>query len=200
MSLFSRLREKHTMKFATATHATFATQALEGERTVADVATVAVAILPRVIAEPVPMADFGSDETPILSCWWRVHYVDRDPVEVTCCPEATLSDILDLRPDAIAAEPFIPIIVEPSAPTEEELQTTEARADPDDDRRTCSQCANLIVRRCLAARRGEIIASSNYEPIRDLLRRCEGYVPRADDPDRRHGRERWPALLRKEDE
>jgi hypothetical protein len=63
-----------------------------------------------------------------------------------------------------------------------------------DDRRTCYQCTNLIDRRCTAAKRGEILASRNYEPIRDLLRRCEGYSPGADDPDRRHGRERWPGL------
>lgn len=63
-----------------------------------------------------------------------------------------------------------------------------------DDRRTCGQCANLIARRCVAARRGEIVASRDYEPIRDLPRRCEGYAPGADDPDRRHGHERWPGL------
>jgi hypothetical protein len=45
-----------------------------------------------------------------------------------------------------------------------------------DDRRTCEQCANLIARRCQAAKRGEIVASRNYEPIRDLPRRCEGYA------------------------
>lgn len=62
-----------------------------------------------------------------------------------------------------------------------------------DDRRTCNQCANLIARRCQAAKRDEIVASRNYEPIHDLPRRCEGYAPGADDPDRRHGCERWPA-------
>ena len=60
-----------------------------------------------------------------------------------------------------------------------------------DDRRTCNQCSNLIARRCQAAKRGEIVASRNYEPIRELPRRCEGYAPGAADPDRRHGRERW---------
>ena len=65
----------------------------------------------------------------------------------------------------------------------------------DDDRRRCAQCANLIAGGlCLAARRGEITASRNYAPIRDLPRRCEGYAPGADDPDRRPGRERWSEL------
>ena len=63
-----------------------------------------------------------------------------------------------------------------------------------DDRRTYDQCANLIARRCQAAKRGEIVASRNYEPIRDLPRRCEGYAPGAADTDRRPGRERWPGL------
>lgn len=69
-----------------------------------------------------------------------------------------------------------------------------------DDRRSCDQCANLIARRCQAATRGEIVASRNYEPIHDLPRRCEGYAPGVDDPDRRHGRERWPRLIQKGDE
>jgi hypothetical protein len=65
----------------------------------------------------------------------------------------------------------------------------------DDDRRRCGQCANLTGRGlCLAARRAEIVASRNYEPVRDIPRRCEGYAPGPDDPDRRPGRERWPGL------
>lgn len=70
-----------------------------------------------------------------------------------------------------------------------------------DDRRSCDQCTNLTVRgRCLAAWRGEIVANRDYEPVRDLPRRCEGYLPGADDPDRRTGWERWPELIRKGDE
>jgi hypothetical protein len=94
-------------------------------------------------------------------------------------PEATHADILERHPDAVAAE--LP------------------KPDPfPDDRRTCDQCANLIAGQCQAAKRGEIIgASRNYEPIRDLPRRCEGYAPGADDPDRRHGLERWPGLIQK---
>lgn len=72
------------------------------------------------------------------------------------------------------------------------------RPDPNpDDRRTCGQCTNLIARRCQAAKRGEIVASRNFEPIRDLPQRCEGYAPGAADPDQRHGRERWPGLFQK---
>lgn len=70
-----------------------------------------------------------------------------------------------------------------------------------DDRRRCGQCLNLTGRGlCLAAGRGEIVANREYEPVRDLLRRCEGRLPGADAPDRRTGRERWPGLIQKGDE
>lgn len=75
------------------------------------------------------------------------------------------------------------------------------RPDPFDDRRRCDQCLNLTGRGlCLAARRGEIVANRDYEPVLDLLRRCEGYMPGGDDPDRRTGRERWPDLIERGDE
>lgn len=67
-----------------------------------------------------------------------------------------------------------------------------------DDRRTCDQCANLEGRRCLAAWRCEIVAKRDYEPVRDIPRRCEGYMPGADDPDTRPGRERWPHLTERD--
>lgn len=55
-----------------------------------------------------------------------------------------------------------------------ESNTPEPEGFPD-DRRTCDQCANLEGRRCLAAWRGEIVASRDYDPVRDILRRCEGF-------------------------
>lgn len=74
----------------------------------------------------------------------------------------------------------------------------ESAAVGDDDRRACEQCTNLTGRGlCLAARRGEVVASRSYEPIRDLPRRCEGYMPGVDDADRRPGLERWPGLIQK---
>ena len=67
----------------------------------------------------------------------------------------------------------------------------------EDDRRRCEQCKNLTGRHCQAAKRGEIVASRNYEPIPDMLKRCEGYAPGTQDLDRRHGRERWTWLIQK---
>ena len=74
-----------------------------------------------------------------------------------------------------------------------------ARPLPDDyDRRHCAQCTNLTPGgRCLAARRGVINASRTYHPINHLPRRCEGYAPGPDDPDRRPGHQRWPGLIQK---
>ena len=238
MSLLSRLREKQAGKVATATPATFATQAGGERRTVASVATVTVAKSPQ--GQTASPAKVGAGDTATVSRWWLIHYPDRDSVEVACCPEATHADILERHPDAVAAEPFTPTI-RPLAPMTASDETVirawlalieetdpaiiaevigrcqqdadardyftgraaadnlqKNRADAaNDDRRTCDQCANLIARRCQAAKRGEIVASRSYEPIRDLPRRCEGYAPGADDPDRRHGRERWPGLIQK---
>ncbi len=61
-----------------------------------------------------------------------------------------------------------------------ESETPESETFPD-DRRTCDQCANLDGRRCLAAWRGEVAANRDYEPVRDIPRRCEGYAPKADE-------------------
>ena len=64
-----------------------------------------------------------------------------------------------------------------------------------DDRQHCADCANLShAGRCLAAWRGEILAGNHYKPIDDLPRRCNGYAPKANDPDQRTGAERWPGL------
>jgi|GEM_PF-1148535 len=63
-----------------------------------------------------------------------------------------------------------------------------------DDRRHCAECANLSAGRCLAAWRGEIKAAKLYKPQDDLPRRCEGYAPKANDPDQRTGKQRWPTL------
>ena len=48
-----------------------------------------------------------------------------------------------------------------------------------DDRRSCSECANLERSgRCTAARAGQIVgAAENMEPVRTVLQRCEGFVP-----------------------
>lgn len=247
MTLSALIRKRDTGNLATAIPAISATQPKGEAETVARIATVAVANpkeektapLPKVGAgDTAPPAKVSPGDTATASRWWLIHYPDRDPVEVACCPEATHADILERHPDAVAAEPFTPTIRQPSAPLTASEETAirewlalieetdpatiaevigQCQRDADardyftrraaaelpkpdpfpDDRRTCDQCANLIARRCQAAKRGEIVASRNYEPIRDLPRRCEGYAPGAADTDRRPGRERWPGLIQK---
>lgn len=64
-----------------------------------------------------------------------------------------------------------------------------------DDRRTCATCTQIgSYGPCMAARRGEIVASRTYEPDRNIPRRCEGYRPDKSDPDQRPGFKRWPNL------
>ena len=67
-------------------------------------------------AEIVEALKVGTGDTATASRWWLIHYPDRDPVEVACCPEATHAEILERHPDAVAAEPFTPTIRQPSAP------------------------------------------------------------------------------------
>ena len=241
MTLSALIRKRDTGNLATAIPVISATQPKGEAGTVARIATVAVAN-PKG-EKTAPPAKVSPGDTATASRWWLIHYPDRDPLEVACCPEATHAEILERHPDAVAAEPFTPTIRQPSAPmtADEEAAirawlalieetdpatiaemigqcqrdadardyfTGRAAAElpkpkPDpfpDDRRTCDQCANLIARRCQAAKRGEIVASRNYEPIRDLPRRCEGYAPGAADTDRRPGRKRWPHLIQKEGE
>ena len=57
----------------------------------------------------------GAGETATTSRWWLIHFIERDPLELTCCPEATHAEILASYPDAIAAEPFKPSIRQPSS-------------------------------------------------------------------------------------
>ena len=67
-------------------------------------------------AEIIEALKVGAGDTATASRWWLIHYPDRDPLEVACCPEATHADILERHPDAVAAEPFTPTIRQPSAP------------------------------------------------------------------------------------
>jgi hypothetical protein len=67
-------------------------------------------------AEIVEVLKVGAGDPATASRRWLIHYLDCDPVEVACCPEATHLKLLHLHPDAVAAEPFTPIIQRPSTP------------------------------------------------------------------------------------
>lgn len=113
MSLADLIRGENVAgRFATATPATFATEEAADGRTVASVATVAVA------KSPVLLAKAGC---------WLVRYPDRELLVVHCSPEMGRAEVLALYPDATGAEPFTPSVRGPSAPmTGEEEATVRA--------------------------------------------------------------------------
>ena len=114
MTLSALIRKRDTGNLATAIPAIFATHPKGEAATVARIATVAVATPQE--AKTAPKAKVGAGDTATASRWWLIHYPDRDPVEVACCPEATHADILERHPDAVAAEPFTLTIRQPLAP------------------------------------------------------------------------------------
>src|SRR5690348_15936849 len=48
--------------------------------------------------------------------WWRIHYHDRESVEVVYSPLATHAQILEWEPDAVKVEPFEPVREKPDEP------------------------------------------------------------------------------------
>ncbi len=170
MTLSNLIRKGGLAQVATATPATLATQTTESTGIVAEVATVAVASPP--VSAPTMTA---VQETAIRV--WLAHIEESDA--------DIIADVLNqCRADVEARAYFLRRADEVPRPIPD-----------DDDRRHCIQCANLAPSGlCLAARRGEIIASCIYRPMDRLPRRCEGYAPGPDDSDRRPGRERWPGL------
>lgn len=94
--------------FATATSATAATHAGGVGRGVASAATVAVASSLQ--------GQASAGDTAFASCWWRVHYLNSDSLEVVCCPAATHAEILAWYPVAFAVEPFVSAFLQASNP------------------------------------------------------------------------------------
>lgn len=122
MTLSALIRKRDTGNLATAIPAISATQPKGKAATVARIATVAIANPKE--EKTAPLAKVGAGDTATVSRWWLIHYPDRDPVEMACCPEASHAEILERHPDAVAAEPFTPTIRQPSAP----MTASEERA------------------------------------------------------------------------
>jgi hypothetical protein len=55
-------------------------------------------------AQIVAALKVGAGETAFRR--WLLHYADREPMEISCSPPATLRAILEWHPDALAAEPL----------------------------------------------------------------------------------------------
>lgn len=161
MTLSNLTRKGGLTQVATATSATLATLAAASKTTVAQVATVAV-------AEPQPLATAMTTEEETAVRAWLTYIEETDSEIITLVLRRCQSDV-EVRAYILRHA--------------EEV----TRPMPDnDDRRHCAQCANLAPSGlCLAAWRGEIIASRTYRPIDYLPRRCEGYLPRSDDRNQR---------------
>ncbi len=130
-----------------------------------------------------------------VSWRWRLHFADREPMEVAFSPEATHGEVLDFYPDALAAEPIEAGGQEPGA-----IMAGDIPAKTDGDSlRTCNDCGNLRGAVCIVAKPGGLVSAIvGYRPgLPELPRRCAGYSPNADDPDQRPGHERWPGLARR---
>ena len=137
MSLSNLIRRKsEPVGFATATPATFATPEGGKARTVASVATVAVAKSPQGQTAPLPKVGAGdtapltaSEETAIRA--WLVLIEETGP--------ATIAEVIgQCQRDADARDYF-------TGRAAAELPKPEPFPD---DRRTCDPCANLIAQRC----------------------------------------------------
>ena len=172
MTLAALIRKKEIGKPANANPAKVANDEPATTPSLAGLAALA-------LAKPTAAPLSAADDAAIRA--WLAHIDETDP--------ATIADVLDkCRADSSERQIVLRWADEVPRP-----------ATFYDDRRRCDQCTNLTGRGlCLAAWRGEIAASRNFEPVRDLPQRCIGYLPKANESDQRTGRERWPGLFQKE--
>jgi hypothetical protein len=178
VTLAALIRKRETGKPANANPAKVANDGLVTGRPLAGLAKLALANRSDgIAANPVPISPLSAEEEKAIRAW--LSHIDETDLTM-------IGDVLKKCRLDPAARNFIM----------RQAGELPKSADNDDDRRRCDQCANLTERGlCLAARRGEINATRIHEPVRDLLQRCIGYLPKATDPDQRPGRERWPGLI-----
>ena len=174
MILSTLIQRDGLSKVATATPATVATQDAKIEQSVADVATVAVAN-----ARELQLFTLTSKDEMLIRSW-LAYIEETDPSIIDHVLSQCRTD-LDKRNYFIWMTGTVPQPVNFS-----------------DDRRFCTQCANLKKNgRCRAAQRGEIIVSRHHEPTQTILCGCEGYMPGTDNSDRLPDREHWSGLIYK---
>lgn len=111
-----------------------------------------------------------SQRAAVTSRWWRIHYRDREPVEVVYSPLATQAQILEWEPEAVKVEPFEPVRQKPDEPLTVEQEVLVGgwlrhigETDEDMIRDAVDQCNTDA-----AARR-------SYLEAADKLRTMEGY-------------------------
>jgi hypothetical protein len=179
MTLSALMKKGGLCAAATAIPATAATEAGEEAGTVARVATVAVANPPSAKSNPSVLMT-ASEENAIRA--WLAHIEETDA--------AIIAVVLgQCRADVEARGYFL-----------RQAGKVPRAVIFDDDRRYCAQCMNLRRDVCTIAEPKSgalVVANRGYRPVREPPRRCAGYAPGPDDPDRRPGRERWPGLIQK---
>ena len=152
-------------------------------------------------SSPIAQKNSISANDPACTAWrWLLHFENRNPLEVCFLPEATHGEVMAAYPAAIAAEPIEDrhepggaLAAGDDAPN---LVDDIPASAAGDERRFCSQCLNLRGGACIIAKPGGLVSAIvGYRPaLPEMLQRCAGYSPNADDPDQRPGHERWPGL------
>ena len=145
MTLLALIRKREPATLANANPANPANDRPPTGGTLARLATLALANPTN--EKPAHPAMIGAGDSSIASHWWLIHFIDRDPLELAYYPAATHAEILERHPDAVAAEPFIAPVRQPSAPmTANEEMTIRAwmarieETDPATIAEVMSQC------------------------------------------------------------
>lgn len=95
---------------------------------------------PTAPAACLPARSSADAEAEATSAWWRLHYPDREPVQMVSTPPATLAQVLKYRPDVSAAEPICEPHPEPAL-----VAAMPVRPKPvQPARQDCRTCLHLL--------------------------------------------------------
>ena len=158
MSLVNLIRGRSKPeRFATATVATFATQDANEGRTVASIATVAVAM--PLQDQTVPIA---ADEEAAIRAWLAL---------IEEIGPATIAEVIEQCQRDVDARDYFTGRAVAELPKPDQVP---------DDRRTCRQCSNLTYGGVcsVASPGGAVSAIRGYRPVADLRQRCEAFKER----------------------
>jgi hypothetical protein len=172
VTLANLIKKRDPGRIAMAIPAIPATEQRQTNETVAGIATVAVANPKQTQTDKSSIV--GAGNTTNTSRHWLIHCLDRAPLEVTCIPNMTRTDILRRYPAAIAVQPFEPIHHKPITPmgaTEEVTITSWLEHIGETDQATIaevlSQCQRNGDVRAYFIRRAEARFCIGAHPTRD---------------------------------
>jgi hypothetical protein len=119
MSVLAALMKSRNDRVATAIPAIPATDGRVEGRTVARIATVAVATPENRKTAPAHKVSPG-----VTAVWWRIRYGNGELLEAAFTPPATFEEVIAWYPGAIDAEPFEPTVRPPEEPLSGEDEET----------------------------------------------------------------------------